>query len=421
MKKHLLASMMVGAMAVSVLSGCGAAEINTVQTNTVQTTKSTEVTQPVETTAAHVHEGQENWEKNGTEHWMSCACGEKLETGVHELDEFWICKTCGSEIMDFGDIDVSDFDEYGNVLSRKTFSVDGELLSETSYEREYDEAGNILAEKYFDNGVLREEDTYSSNEDGGLTLASAIYHYEDGSKGDCRYDENGNLIAYLYYNADGVLESQEYTEYAYTDDGICYEEKLTAIYGDGSKIIAEYNVYGDILTRDKFEEDGSVVFSEVYNYGYNDEGQTEWIKEYRNGLLAREVSGYTLYEGAEYSVRYPENIIEYYEDGTKLVMRYGTRSDLESEILYAADGTVVDETTYTYECDEKDNYLDKKTYKNGTLIIHREFAVNEDGWSNVKTETEYLENGGKIVREYDEFGEQISETEYDAEGNVIRK
>ena len=51
-------------------------------------------------------------------------------------------------------------------------------------------------------------------------------------------------------------------------------------------------------------------------------------------------------------------------------------------------------------------------------MIHREFAVNEDGWSNVKTETEYLEEGGKIVREYDEFGEQISETEYDAEGKA---
>ena len=413
MKKRLLANMMIGVMAASVLSGCGAAE-----TNIAQTTNRVETTQAVEITTAHVHEGQGNWEKNGTEHWMACSCGEKLETGVHELDDSWICKTCGSEILDFGDIDVSDFDEYGNVMSRKTFSVDGELLTETSYEREYDENGNILTEKYFDNGVLREEDTYSSNEDGDLSLTSAIYYYEDGSKGDNQYDEMGNLIAYLYYNADGVLESQEYTEYAYTEDGICYEEKLTAIYGDGSKIIAEYNVYGDILTRDKFEEDGSVVYSEVYNYGYNDEGQTEWIKEYRNGLLSREVSGYTLYEGAEYSVRYPEYVIEYQEDGSKLVMHYGKRSDLESEILYAADGSVLDETTYTYECDEKDNYLDTKTYKNGTLVIHREFAVNEDGWSNVKTETEYLEEGGKIVREYDEFGEQISETEYDTEGKA---
>lgn len=237
MKKHILIGTVIWVMAVFSMSGCGSAESDDVQTVqsveetqstkielniettqtaetelNIETTRSVETVQHTETTA-HVHKEQGVWEKNGTEHWMSCACEENIAIGEHELDDEWICKICGSEILDFGDIDVSEYDEYGNVLSRRTFSVDGELLSETSYEREYDEQGNILTEKYFDNGVLREEDTYYSDENGALSLASATYYYEDGSKQIEEYNEDGDILARNRYAADGTLEFTEVFNY----------------------------------------------------------------------------------------------------------------------------------------------------------------------------------------------------------------
>ena len=191
MKKHILIGTAIIAMIVFSVAGCGSRE-----TGTVPSTQSTEET-------AHIHVGTGNWEKNGTEHWRVCVCGERIEAGVHELDDVWICKTCGSEILDFGDIDVSEYDARGNVLSRKTFSVDGELLNEVRYERDYDENGNILIEKYFDNGVLREEDMYSSNDGGGLSLVSSVYYYEDGGKVLREFDELGEVTSEIEYDADG--------------------------------------------------------------------------------------------------------------------------------------------------------------------------------------------------------------------------
>lgn len=202
LKKRLLTYAAISAIAMSILTGCDSAENNIVPTMSHQESRQESQKESQE---VHVHEGQGNWEKNGTEHWRICTCGEKIETSVHELDENWICKTCDSEILDFGDIDVSEFDEYGNVTSRKTFSADGELLSETSYEREYNEVGNILIEKYFDNGVLREEDTYSVNEDGGLSLVFSIYYCEDGGKVVREFDEFVELISEIKYNADGEI------------------------------------------------------------------------------------------------------------------------------------------------------------------------------------------------------------------------
>ena len=414
MRKRFLIGTAILAMAVCSLSGCGSSE-----TNVVQATKNSEIVQNTETTA-HIHESQGEWEKNGTEHWQICICGEKTETAAHDLDEFWICKTCGSEILDFGDIDVSEFDEYGNVISRKTFSADGELLGETSYEREYDPDGNILLEKFYDNGILNYEDTYKVNDAGEVYMVANTYFFDDGTKSSTRYDENGNPVEVQYYDENGKLSNSVHTEYDVDDESNVYEAKYTEIFEDGSKLIAEYNVYGDIVTRDRFDAEGNPEYAEIYNYGYNEEGEKDWIKEYRNDRLIKEITGYTTYEGKDHSVRYPEYVIDYLEDGSKFVMHYGERSDLMTESSYAADGSILQEISYFYEYDENDNRIDEKKYDGDRLIIHKEYGVNEDGWSCVEKETEYLENGGKVIREFNEVEEVTSETEYDAEGNVVQ-
>ena len=89
----------------------------------------------------HTHAPLEGWDRNATEHWHNCECGEKLDTAAHELDDLSSCTVCGSEIIDWGDgtFDVYNYDENGSTV----YTVRGELAWGHQL-RIYDAAGNEL-------------------------------------------------------------------------------------------------------------------------------------------------------------------------------------------------------------------------------------------------------------------------------------
>ena len=70
---------------------------------------------------------------------------------------------------------------------------------------------------------------------------------------------------------------------------------------------------------------------------------------------------------------------------------------------FEADGNLIYSSKYDYGYNEK-----------GEIEWIRYYVLSEDKRFYLKKETEYLENGGRIERRYDESGEQLSEIEYDA-------
>lgn len=390
MKKKLFFSALTAAMVMAAVTGCASGE------------------------PAHTHAPQDGWDRNGTEHWQNCACGEKLESAAHTLDDAGVCSVCGSEVLDWGDgtIDVYNYDDAGNYTHQSSFSKGGELLQEYIYEREYDADGNLTLEKVLLDGVLAEEYLYTTDENG-TWQSGYVIHYDDGSKTVGGYDVEGNIILTQAYDAAGELEHEARSEFAVSDSGVSYEANCTELYADGTKVYAEYTQYGDHTLREFYAADGTLESSESCEYGYNSEGQRTWVREYENGVLTYEILNYAECSGSDGSWwRYPENTVEYFENGTKMATFYGPDTEAARKTWYNAEGSVVHELTFTTEYTEE-GYLNRiLTYDGDTLVMESQYAINSDGWTYLAMETEYRPDGTTMVREYDENEELISETEH---------
>jgi len=361
----------------------------------------------------HTHAPLEGWDRNATEHWHNCECGEKLDTAAHELDDLSSCTVCGSEIIDWGDgtFDVYNYDENGSTVRGSSFSRGGELLQEYIYEREYDAEGNPVTEKVFTDGVLTSEVGYTTDENGTWQTGYTDY-YEDGGKTVVEYDFEGNITHAQHYNADGTMASESFSEYAYDDNGNSYEASCTEVDADGSKWLAEYNQYEDVTLRQAWDADGTLRYTETFEYGYNEEGKEDWRKEYQDGRLVYEILNYvTVIEEDGWS-RFPENTVEYFENGTKMALHYNSEGNDDRKIWYDVEGNVVYEVTMTYEYDAEGNLVRMLTWEGETVIMDSEYQMDSDGWTYLALETELRPDGTKLVREYDENGEILSETEY---------
>lgn len=147
----------------------------------------------------------------------------------------------------------------------------------------------------------------------------------------------------------------------------------------------------------------------------------EWMKEYRNGTLTCEILNFAVFTDEwDITSRYPENVIEYYEDGSKLVRFNGTNTKPELETMYNADGSVSYVRRYVYETFENGNWKRIQVYQNDALLFDTEYVMDaENIWSRKAIMTEYLDDGTKIIFEYDENEEVIRQKQYDADGNEI--
>ena len=262
---------------------------------------------------------------------------------------------------------------------------------------------------------------HTFNEESICTVCKSMVDMtDDGEAYVNTYDEQNNLIRYTYYGSDGSVISEILTEYATDAEGNYYEKKLTEYdYANSAIYISEYNEYEDQTARTVTDLDGKVQQKDRFDREYNDDGEVVWEKTYTNDVLVQEIPGYKTYTDGDYSMRFPESVIDYCEDGSKLVTEYNDRGEVGKETSYKADGTVEMELNYVYEYDAEGNYKCIQTYNGETLIKDSKYAVSADGWSYMAKETEYHEDGTKTVREYNENDELISESKYDADGNLI--
>lgn len=203
------------------------------------------------------------------------------------------------------------------------------------------------------------------------------------------YDENNMVLSELLYSADGTLLSSLSWEYGFDDNGELLWEKE---YMDGLLYRHyTYDAYGHIVTEDYYAEDGSVEEAYRYDWVYDADGDPVSKKEYCNDVL--------YYEGTfhpELGQSYPEEEIWYGEDGSR--ERY--------EYTYDDNGNVLLEVRY------EDDVLAYKCYYVVESTIYGE-------WSYPAQEYAYNEDGSYTLTEYDPEGEILRQENYDAEGNLI--
>ena len=283
---------------------------------------------------AHSHTG--DWDANGTDHWKLCECGEKFEIGEHTIDEDNRCTGCGAEVLQWdGGADVSRFNEQGDVITYTAFDAAGNVTLDVRNEYTHDESGNVRSLMRYENGVLTEESVFTD----GMP-DTYITHFEDGTYQVGLFDENGNVVSLISYDAEDQMTGGIYSEYALDAYENWYEVRSTTVDADGYKYVGEYNEQGDQIAWITYDPDGNMVHNERYEITYTEEGNQDTVKTYSHDVLVEEKI-YTMVTFEDGWMNYPSTIIEYHEDGTRTVTEYDENDEVVSEITYDADGNVI--------------------------------------------------------------------------------
>ena len=108
-------------------------------------------------------------------------------------------------------------------------------------------------------------------------------------------------------------------------------------------------------------------------------------------------------------------------DGEIWVQMYNDYGDTTLSMILRGN-EVVEDYRYDYTYDEEGYWETLKEYRFGMLVtdILYQTLVLDDGWvTSEKLTTTYFEEGGWMVKEYDDNGDAIKEWKYDADGNEI--
>ncbi len=396
------------------------------------------------TACGHTHTATGEWYADLDGHWQKCECGATINKEMHNVkdDE---CTICGSEIVFYedGGAQLTLYNEHGDPTYCATYAEDESLMFEGSYEYTYDENGDMHSEAYYDNGVPSYEFEYAHSESGETYLADAVYYHEDGTKSFCKYDVNGNYLYYANLDAEGnVLDATEYEyneerswmsakeysnevlaaeyEYAIDEEGNQQPLKEITYNEDGSWIGIEYDLYDNPVIEIHSDAEGNVELDRRYEHTYDEDGNKLLTKTYDNGVLTEEVEFlFGSDEDGDWSMSGKTTV--YHEDGSKTVKDGDIEATWHTEITYDAEGNVTEELRYEYDYDEDGDSIGSRGYKNGKLFAEMEAIIGEDGETTAILETEYNEDGSKTVLEYDTEFNLLSETTYDAEGNVVEE
>lgn len=283
----------------------------------------------------HAHSAAGGWEVNARAHWKVCECGESFDSLAHTLDDMSKCAVCGAEVCDYGDsVDVYTYSEYGDHVRIISYDADGSVISDLRYEYEYDAEGNKLSHQYYADGVLMDEAIYEN----GLPIRYTGY-YEDGTKSVSEYDRDGNIVSSVYYDAGGGVFSTNEYEYAYTADGEAYEVKNTMTDFEGARYIGEYNERGDQIAWLCYDPQGTLVTEERYEYEYDGEDRVQRKKTYVGGMLTEEQI-YVTVTDADGWMSYPGTVINYEADGAKTVTEYDEKGET-TVTVYDANGSEI--------------------------------------------------------------------------------
>lgn len=334
MKKVISCLILTCMLAAMLLAGCTDAPVSTDPSTTGAPSTAPATTAAPSTTSPHTHSAGEAWSVDQNSHWHICAdCGEYVDEAAHTLDENGLCSVCGCGVWvyDDGTYEIFFYDDQGALCQWNCYEADGTLYYRVRYVFEYDDQGCVISQKdyVFDpaqgytEDFLECERYYAYCEDSEYAetyLSEEIYYYADGTKCHSTYNEQGDLITAITYEADGTVSNVERCEKEYDENGGCIRELvysndvLTAEYCYIALPDGEYAMSKSVV----YDEDGSVFWMITCEYEIVD-GRTMSQTCYENGVLS-------------WAVYY-----QYDEYGGCLILR---------EVEYDADGNIISDIRY---------------------------------------------------------------------------
>lgn len=261
-------------------------------------------------------------------------------------------------------------------------------------------------------------------------------------------------------------EKYETGEHTLDADNRCSGCGAEVLAGQESTDVSLFNEKGDVTACTVYGAAGNITLDIRNEYTYDDSGNVRSLMRWENGVLTEEsvftdgmpdtcithfadgayqvalfdensnIVSQVSYDAedrmtggvyTEYALGADENWYEVRSttvdtDGTKYVFEYNGMGDETAVTVLDPDGNVTRSERYEITYTPAGNLDTRKTYSGDTLIQEEIFLfVTADyGWANLPgTVIDYHDDGTKTVTTLDEIGTQISETHYDAEGNVI--
>ncbi len=193
---------------------------------------------------------------------------------------------------------VYEYNENGDSTGYEVYDENGTKTE--SYRSEYitDEKGDLIGEKVYQDGELWQEMKYASGNDGTedyLYITEMVNYAEDGSRTVEVYDENGETVKELGYDAEGKK---------------LYDYELKYIYDRAANLTAIEKI-----------ENGEV--KQEVEYEYNSDGDLISEKTYEGEKLIKESQYITTDE-----FTYESKVVVYNEDGTTTVQEYDEYGEL---------------------------------------------------------------------------------------------
>ena len=91
--------------------------------------------------------------------------------------------------------------EHNDTVEEITYDTEGEVETSRRYEYEYDENNLTTHLNIYENEMLIEDCTYNYDKNGDTYPCKRIEYWLDGSITTTEYDENGEVLSEVYYDA----------------------------------------------------------------------------------------------------------------------------------------------------------------------------------------------------------------------------
>ena len=278
--------------------------------------------------------------------------------------------------------------EQGNEVRRLSYGkdADGEFVFIVAYEIEYledgetlakrtnfDESGNVRGSReyeYYDNGEQKSETVKDGN---GETIGKIVI------------DQEGN-VTYAYdltYDYDDNVDGYKITQYSENGD---YVETYYDL-DDNVVSVAETKLYENGNTKSKTVRDGDRVIQETL---YDQDGKVTY--RYEAFFDEDGIAGFMA--------------TEYLENGGYVETYYDVDGTIQMSQQYNSDDQCVKYTWYDVD-GNIESYEEDEFYPNGEIAKETTYIATEDGFAKYREV------------QYDQDGNEISETFFDENGDII--
>ena len=123
--------------------------------------------------------------------------------GEDENGFSWSMRGKITQYSEDGSVTVSEYDPDGAWATETEYDAAGNAIYDQRYEYDYDDNGNLVGARFFVDGRLSEESSYTVNAEGVTETEQVTMHFEDGGKLVSEYDKDRNLLNETLYDADG--------------------------------------------------------------------------------------------------------------------------------------------------------------------------------------------------------------------------